>query len=187
MSEFDYFCTKLSQKYVLKKNIFPDRDKKMPFWNLILKNSEKMNLVLNGILDFEVYPVGDDLLQSCRGANGRGLFVACAGSESAAEGELLSKMLQAVGFDLEQDALVLWSAHERPFSFASLRNGAVLQRALFFGIPPKQAGLNLQAQPNQPLTIGGIAYLFSHSLSDIIARPELKRPLWEGMKGMFGV
>lgn len=146
-----------------------------------------MNMQPNGILDFEVFPLKENLLAEGIGNNRKGLFVACAGAEEPALKELLSKMLQAAKFDMAEDALVCWITNEQPFSFASLRNEAGFSNALYFGVSPKQAGLNLNVQPYQPLSLGGVTYLFSASLAELQANPALKRPLWEGMKAMFGV
>ena len=96
-------------------------------------------------------------------------------------------MLQAVKFDLAQDALVCWLPEGRSFSFSALRNESAFTTALFFGIAPKQAGIQVQMQPYQPLTLGGVTYLFSASLAELIANPAFKRPLWEGMRSMFSV
>ena len=146
-----------------------------------------MNIQPNGILDFEVYPLKENLISEGVGNNRRGLFVACAGEETAEAKELLLKMLQAAKFDMAEDALVCWLPAGQPFSFSSLRNQAGFSNAMFFGISPKQAGMNLNLQPYQPLSLGGVNYLFSASLTEILANPALKRPLWEGMKGMFRV
>lgn len=146
-----------------------------------------MNTQPNGILDFEVFPLKENLLAEGMGNNRKGLFVASAGAEEPALKELLSKMLQAAKFDMAEDALVCWITTEQLFSFASLRNEAGFSNALFFGVSPKQAGLNLNVQPYQPLSLGGVTYLFSASLAELQANPTLKRPLWEGMKAMFGV
>jgi hypothetical protein len=146
-----------------------------------------MNTQPNGILDFKVYPLKENLLSSGVGNNRKGLFVGCKGTPQPETLELLTKMLRAAKFDIAEDALVCWLSDDQPFSFSSLRNEAHFSNALFFGIPPKQAGVNINALPFQPVSIGSATYLFSASLDEIIANPALKRPLWEGMKGMFGV
>lgn len=146
-----------------------------------------MNLQANGIFDFEVFSLNENLASEGLGNNQKGLFVAIAGEETPNDKELLTKMLQAAGFDMAEDTKVFWITTHQPFSFSSLRNGFGFSNALFFGIPPKQAGLKLDAKPYQPLTLNGVSYLFSASLTDILANPTLKRPLWEGMKEMFKV
>lgn len=157
----------------------------MLFWNKILKIVKKMNVDASGILDFEVFPLRENLMSEGRGACKKGVLVACAGAPTAEAEDLLAKMLQAAKFDLAADAFVVWLEGPQPFSFSSLRNGLGISSALFFGIPPKQAGLNLNAQAYQPLKVAGVDLLFAASLADIIADPKLKRPLWEGMKTMF--
>lgn len=144
-----------------------------------------MNVEANGILDFEVFPLRENLISEGKGACKKGVFVACAGSPTPEAEDLLSKMLQAAKFDVAADAFVLWLDSPQPFSFSSLRNELGITSALFFGIPPKQAGLNLNAQPYLPLKIVGVDLLFAASLAEIIAEPKFKRPLWEGMKTMY--
>ncbi|MCF8247666.1 MAG: hypothetical protein K9J37_21530 [Saprospiraceae bacterium] len=146
-----------------------------------------MNSQASGIFDFEVFPLNDNLALEGQGNNQKGLFVAIAGAETPNDKELLTKMLQAAGFDMAEDTKVFWITTQQPFSFSSLRNELGFSNALFFGIAPKQAGLMLDAKPNQPLTLSGVTYLFTASLTDILANPTLKRPLWEGMKEMFRV
>ena len=146
-----------------------------------------MNIQPDGILDFEVFPLKENMAAEGQGNNRKGLFVASAGAEEPTSKELLAKMLQAAGFDISEDALVFWVATSQPFSFTALRNESGFSNALFFGVSPKQAGLMLNVKPYEPLTLGEVSYLFSASLADILANPTLKRPLWEGMKAMFKV
>lgn len=146
-----------------------------------------MNIQPNGILDFEVYPFQANLLSEGKGNHRKGLFVANMGEETPANAELLSKMLQAAGYDMAEDALVCWLTTPSPFSFASLRNEAAFTHALFFGLTPAQVGLKVNIKPYEPLSLGGATYLFAASIAEIQANPALKRPLWEGMKSMFKI
>jgi DNA polymerase III psi subunit len=146
-----------------------------------------MNVQPDGIFDFEVFPLQENLAFEGLGNNQKGLFVAIAGEAVPNDKELLSKMLQAAGFDMAEDAKIFWIGAQQPFSFSSLRNELGFSNALFFGIPPTQAGLMLNVKPYEPLSLNGINYLFAASLAEIQANPALKRPLWEGMKAMFRV
>lgn len=157
----------------------------MRFWNKILKNVKKMKIEANGILDFEVFPLRENLISEGKGECKKGVFVACLGTSTPEAEDLLAKMLQAAKFDVATDTFVVWLDGPQPFSFSSLRNALGVSSALFFGIPPKQAGLIVNAQPYQQLKIAGMDLLFAASLADIIANPALKRPLWEGMKAMY--
>ncbi|MBI5914760.1 MAG: hypothetical protein HY842_05240 [Bacteroidetes bacterium] len=140
-----------------------------------------------GIFDFEIFPLKENMVSEGEGNNRKGLFVAIAGAEEPSSKDFLAKVLQAAGFDLAEDALTFWATSPQPFCFTELRHQAGFSHALFFGVPPMQAGLQLNLQPNQPLTVGEVTYLFSASLTDIQASPALKRPLWEGLKAMFQV
>lgn len=144
-----------------------------------------MNIQADGVFDFEVFPLQENLAIAGQGNNKKGLFVAAAGDASPNDKELLGKMLQASGFDMLEDAKVFWLGTPQPFSFSSLRNELGFSNALFFGIPPKQAGLMLNVSPYEPISLNGISFLFAASLAEIQANPALKRPLWEGMKAMF--
>ncbi len=146
-----------------------------------------MNIQADGIFDFEVFSLQENLVAEGQGNNQKGLFVAIAGEPAPNDKELLSKMLQAARFDMAADAKVFWLNSPQPFSFSSLRNELGFSNALFFGIPPKQAGLMLNVKPYEPLSLNGVNYLFAASLAEIQANPALKRPLWEGMKAMFKV
>ena len=145
-----------------------------------------MNFQGAGIFDFEVFPLNENLVSMGQGKNKKGLFVGISGAEAPNDKELLAKMLQAAGFDMAEDAKTFWITSQQPFSFSSLRNELRFSSAVFFGVSPKQAGLMLDAKPYEPLTLNGVKYLFSASLTEIQATPALKRPLWEGMKAMFG-
>ncbi len=146
-----------------------------------------MNIEANGILDFEVFPLDEKLVFGGSGNNAKGLFVGCAGKPTPELLELLSKMLLAAKFDMAADAYVVWLDASQPFNFSMLRNEMGFSNALFFGIRPKQAGLNVNVQPYQQVEIAGVKYLFSASLTEIQTNPTLKRPLWEGMRAMFGI
>lgn len=146
-----------------------------------------MNFQVDGIFDFEVFPLKEIPVSEGSGNNKKKLFVGCAGTEAPADKELLSKMLQAAGFDMAEDAKIFWLTTQQPFSFSTLRNELGFSNAIFFGIPPKQAGLMLNVKPNEPLTHNGVTYLFAASLAELQANAALKRPLWEGIKLMFGV
>jgi len=139
----------------------------------------------SGIFDFGVYPVGKDKISSLRGHHKKGLLVALAGEERPEWTDFLEKILQAVGFDLEQDALRFWVTPGAPFWLKGLEQSSRTTHVIFFGIPPDQAGINVDAPLHTPLTIGGTTFLFAASLAEIQENPALKRPLWEALKLMF--
>ena len=85
-----------------------------------------------------------------------------------------------------EDALAIELALGQEFGFAKLAEEKGIRQALFFGVSPKQAMLNLNAQKYQPFKVGGISFLFSDELPAIQSQPNLKRPLWEALKTIFG-
>ena len=148
----------------------------------MISNTEVMQ---SGIFDFKIYPIGKNKISVCKGQNKKGLLVAMAGEERPELSDFLDKILQAVGFDLKNDALSLWVTPTERFWFKELDQASHVSHAIFFGIPPQQAGLNLEAQPYNPVIISGTTYLFADSLAKIQENPALKRPLWEALKIIF--
>ncbi|MEK7255112.1 MAG: hypothetical protein AAB316_10235, partial [Bacteroidota bacterium] len=74
---------------------------------------------------------------------------------------------------------------KQPFSFTELSRRWDLQRGIFFGFTPAQAGFNFQAQLYRLVRLSGKTYLFVDDLAKIQADAGLKKLLWEGMKEMF--
>ncbi len=139
----------------------------------------------SGMFDFKIYPVDKVEISAGKGLNKKGLLVAMAGTEAPELLAFLEKVLQAVGYDLQEDALSIWVTSAEPFWFKGLDQAAGFSHAIFFGIPPAQAGLNLQAQLYQPVSIADKTFLFADNLQKIQENPPLKRPLWEALKTIF--
>ncbi len=139
----------------------------------------------SGIFDFEIYPLNENKISVCKGQNKKGLLVAMAGDERPELADFLMKILQAVGFDLQNDALNLWVTPSEQFWFKDLDRASPVSHAVFFGITPAQAGLNLEVPIYQPVVVSGKTFLFSDSLAKIQENPALKRPLWEALKIIF--
>lgn len=138
-----------------------------------------------GFLDFEVFPLVEDLAVLCKGNPGKGLFVAANQQDGQPAKEFLGKVLQAVGFDLENEVLTFWSDGGAHFRFQQLKQNASITHAIFFGFLPKDACLNLAYLPYQPIRLGGTVFLFADSLGKIMENPSLKRPLWEALKKVW--
>ena len=137
------------------------------------------------IFDFEIFSKEDNLISNCVGHNRKGLLVTVAGGEDPELKNFLEKILLAVNFSMDEDALTLWLTPPRPFCFTELARPAGIQRAIFFGIQPAQAGLNLNVRLYTPVTYGKNSFLFCDNLAQIHQNPALKRPLWEALKEMF--
>lgn len=139
----------------------------------------------SGIFDFEIYPVRENRPFLYKGLNKKGLLVAMVGEEQSGLESFLEKILQAVGYDLSNDTLHFCLTSTERFWFKEITWNSPVRHAIFFGVDPRQAGLNLLLQPYKPLTIPPTTFLFAHSLAQIQQNPALKRPLWEALKMMF--
>ena len=142
-------------------------------------------VLASGLLDFQIFPVENSPPRSLHGENGQGLLAILQAQPDKGLHEFLGKILAAVGMDLSKDALTLQFSEGQTFSFAKLSQAHPTNHALFFGIKPQQAMLNLNAPLYRPFTVGGISFLFAHDLSAIQGDPKLKRQLWEALNTLF--
>lgn len=143
------------------------------------------DLAQSAILDFKVFSVQETEFSRCSGENKKGLLLALSEPLTPALVEFLSKILKAIHYDLQQDTLSLPLTEGEAFWFSDLARKKDVQRAIFFGVSPKQAGLNLIALPYLPLTLLQKNLLFVEPLSTIEQNPDLKRKLWAALKEIF--
>ena len=142
-------------------------------------------VLASGLFDFVVYPVPESREFEFHGKNQKGLMV-ILGEETPSElKEFLAKILASVGLDLSEDALMAEVSSGENFSFAKLAEAHGVKYALFFGLRPKKASLNINTPLYHPFKISGISFLFADQLSAIQNDAKLKRPLWEGLKKVF--
>ncbi len=140
----------------------------------------------SGIFDFEVFPIEENLVVAGIGNNQKNILV-CLSDENTPElNVFLEKVIASVGVDLGEDAFTVFLRQGRQFSFASMSHQMGFEKAVFFGIKPSAAGLHLNLRPYHPMKFDGKAFLFADPLLDIQNKPELKRPLWEGLKMLIG-
>lgn len=139
----------------------------------------------SGILDYKVFPGGEDIFSGCKGQNKKGLLIALNETENPELSAFLEKILKTVGFEMEQDTLRFWLTSPAPFWLKGLDRSHPFTHAILFGVMPRQAGLNLEAVLYKPLTISDKTFLFADNLSKIQNEPALKRPLWEALKILF--
>ncbi len=139
----------------------------------------------SGIFDFPVFPLWENALREGSGGNGRQVLLCLTDKKEPATGAFLEKVMAAVGIDLSGDAFSVHVPAGYQINFSSLDHEMGFETALFFGLRPGEAGLQLQVQKYQPVSFLGKTFLFSDSLERIQQQPELKRPLWEGLKAVF--
>ena len=147
---------------------------------------ESGDILNSGIFDFPVYPLSENLEERGHGDNARQILICLSGPNTPDLLAFLEKIMTSVKVDLHKDAFTIAVANKEQFRFSSLDQEMVFTKAIFFGLSPTPAGLNLNVQKYQPLTFAGKTFLFIDSLQTIQSQAQFKRPLWEALKKMFG-
>lgn len=98
------------------------------------------------------------------------------------EVSLLQKILSAVEFDLNKDALLLKSKSE---SFHHLKSAYDIKAVVSFGVPLRSVGLNFETKPYQPIEYQEMKFLLAESLPTIAVDKSRKATLWKALKAMF--
>lgn len=145
-----------------------------------------MDDTLSGILDYLVFPISENIHEKGTGNNGKHILICLSGADTPDNQIFLEKVMAAAEIDLAADAFIVRLEEGEQFSFSSLDHAMGFSIALFFGIRPSDAGLNVNAQKYTSVTIAGKTFLFSDTLDVIQAKQDLKRPLWEALKSVFG-
>jgi len=147
------------------------------------------NNVLNyQFLDFQIFAVEDKavLLEKCSGKNEKKLLIVCLSSDKKVEATtFLQKILGALHLDIQKDVLLLEITPREQFSFIELCRNADIETAIFFGVKPHRAGLNLNARPYHLLRFAGKTFLFADDLQKLQANLPLKKALWQGLQELF--
>lgn len=109
--------------------------------------------------------------------------VVVAKNASAADLELLGKIMAAVGLNLKTDVHLL-NVPTTP-SFETLLNHLDCQQCLVFGFEPEALYLQINWPPYQLLSFRQCQLLRADSLAQIGAQPMLKKQLWQQLQQLF--
>ena len=145
----------------------------------------KDELLSSGIFNFPVFPLVEKPENRGHGNNEKQILVCSPAITGTDAKDFLEKVMASVGVVLGTDTFLVPVEEKELFRFSDLDHALGFEKALFFGIPPEQAGLNLNAQKYQPLSFAKKTFLFADSLEMIQQKADLKRPLWEALKIMF--
>ncbi len=98
----------------------------------------------------------------------------------------LDKIMTAATLHIPTDCLLLkrFEGEVLP-SFSQILNKNTSNKAVLFGIPPKDLGLKITPPQYLPIEFNDTTFLFIDSLSKINVSPELKKDLWSCLKEMF--
>lgn len=145
------------------------------------------NNLTNQFFDFQIFATpeqGD--LPKASGGNRKKLLLLVEEEDYTEESKiLLTKIIQAVGFDLEVDAALLSVKSDQLLSFQLLRKTYKIEHAICFGLPLKQMGIYLHVPTYQIENIGNCQTLLADSLTHISAQKSAKAALWKNLQLMF--
>jgi hypothetical protein len=148
---------------------------------LITKN----DILESGIFDVKIFPAFSDDFAQCTGENRKGLLLVLNQEPEPGLLAFLEKVLKAVHHDRNTDALTIFLTGDQRFSFSGFAQKHGIQKALFFGLTPARAGLNISPRPYLPSSLGERVLLFADDLSAIEQDKKLKAQLWEALQLMF--
>jgi hypothetical protein len=134
--------------------------------------------------DFEKYafPDGINPKDSYSGNNHKSILVLCHKHNlSTSNVDFLKKILSAKNIDLNEDTLLL-KLDEAEVNISRLIREKRIKHILYFGIQPKQTGINVQWKLYQKFYLGEFQALVSHNLDDLIQNQQFKKNLWGQLK-----
>ncbi len=137
--------------------------------------------------DFEIFVTPDtNDLPELSGKNQKKLLVVVEKSDYTTEASgLLVKIIQAVGFQLAEDALLLQLERDTVISAQSIRLQHEIDYLISFGIPLVQLGIHLQIPAYQISKHGDIQLLLADKLEHTAAQKSAKAALWKALQAMF--
>ncbi|MEM9919214.1 MAG: hypothetical protein AAF990_14020 [Bacteroidota bacterium] len=146
------------------------------------------NIILNSVLsDVPIFFVGNesDSPANCSGANEKHLLLITEQQLTSEQLMLLTKILQAVEYNLEKDALLLKHKVDQPLNLHHVIKGRTVEKVIVFSHVPSLLGLSVQHTPYQAFQLAGKTFLFADSIEKISADKSLKSALWNALKAMF--
>ena len=99
-------------------------------------------------------PEGDAPPPAGYGEGRKGLLVVYAPGQTPAESlnAFLDKILRAIDYDLDRDAVTYYKTPQQALSLPDLVREGAFQHVLLFGIKPAQMGWNLDTSTYEPTT-----------------------------------
>ena len=96
----------------------------------------------------------------------------------------MTKILKAVDYDINTDINFVQLKNSDSFTPQLLPLYSA-PKYLFFGLSPKNIGLQLDWATYKVYYFRNAQFLLAHALHDIAAKPELKSKLWQAMQLFF--
>lgn len=135
-----------------------------------------------------IYPLleASEVLQLAEGKCKKQLLIVYKTDDKKEENlTLLSNILKAIQFDLQEDALLIGITNNQYFKLIDLRKQKEINTVLLFGVSATQLGLNWQLPAYTFIQQMDCQFLISHSLNDIATQKTYKMHLWQSLKAHF--
>ena len=146
----------------------------------------------NAYLDYKIFVVREISQTACTisGENKKNILIGILSENNAELDVFLEKVINAAKLSLKTDCLMINVAEKGDFPlFSQISSQHALQspieKAIFFGLKPKNIGLNIDTPQYLPLLFNDCTFLFVDSLSKIASSNELKKALWNCLQQMF--
>ncbi len=142
------------------------------------------NILNNQYIDFDIFVTSDENLIP-ESNQFRHLVVFQGNKEVEQLKSFLEKILQAAKVDVQKDVFLINADAKERFRFIDIKKKAPIEFVLFFGVHPKQFGLNFQFQKYQPFQFNNCHFLVADDLSAIQENKQLKGALWNSLKSLY--
>ncbi len=157
----------------------------------------------NTIPEYKIFitPEKDETTSYFEGNAKASILIGIFDEKSEALMLFLEKILASVKLNLHKDCRIVYfsslkssenfdnddSPHLNYPSFIHISQDPQVRQAIFFGIQPKDLGLNIETPQYFITEIGNCYLLFADKLTIIEKSPDLKKALWGCLKGLFDV
>lgn len=144
-------------------------------------------MLLKEFLDFDIYHINTaNINDVCSGNNEKQTLVVIGQNDYSPESqELLTKVFQAVKYDLKQDTLMCLLTIDDNVALSQIMQQYEVQRVILFGIESNKIHLNIRLPNYKPTVWNNITLLKTDPLSKISKSKSLKGALWQALKVMF--
>ena len=135
-----------------------------------------------------IYPLLEvsEVLQLAEGECKQSILIVYKKDDQKEENlRLLSNILKAIQFDLQEDVLLIGITNNQSFKLIDLRKQKDINTVLLFGVSATQLGLNWQLAYYTFIEQMDCQFLISHSLNDIASQKTYKMLLWQSLKAHF--
>ena len=152
------------------------------------KIKNKNYILKTGYLDYKVFviPEFSEISAMLSGENQKHILIGFADENNPEMDAFLDKIMTAASLHIPTDCLLLKRLKGEALpSFSQIQNKNTINKAVLFGISPKDLGLKITPPQYFPTEFNNCTFLFIDNLSKINTSPQLKKDLWSCLKEMF--